>query len=213
MTAGLYFKEVRLKHNLLRFLFDQCQQSREPYLIAKAAVSAATDGKDPLDYYSDVEFHKLYEDRSIKKTQYEDTASALVLMSSTTLERLYNATGDSLFARGQKVYNGTYFSIAVCSLANQFKHLGEWIHQPEPKQDRDKQIVEALVDDALRSDACAEFLTRCAFSGYDEYERSLLDCGSGFETDELSVVSSPGPVRVDISDPHGYFREPDAEVT
>lgn len=203
LAAGLYFNEVRLKHDLLKFLFDVSAKSREPYLKASEAVRERQEGKDfeeLVELYHDETYLHLFEERSVYRTQYEDTASALILLSAVSLERLYKATGDSLFTRGEQVYNGAYFSKAVCTLANQCKHLGEWIHQPHVKQDDDKQLVVALVDDAMRTDASAEFLTRCGLADYDEYESFLFGCGRGFDSDEVSTDAASGVVTTTLSD-------------
>ena len=215
LAAGLYFNEVRLKHDLLKFLFDVSVKSREPYLEASKAVKERQNGKDLeelVELYHDETYLSLFEERSVQRTQYEDTASALILLSAVSLERLHKATGDSRFTRGEQVYNGAYFSKAVCTLANQYKHLGEWIHQPHVKQDDDKQFIVALVGDAVRTDACAEFLTKCRFADYDEYESFVFDCGSGFDTEEVVTDTTSGMVKVTLKDPHGRFREPEGDL-
>jgi hypothetical protein len=216
LVAGLYANDIRAKRNLLEFLFNLSLKAREPYVQAKDAVERAKGGKEILDlielYEKDANFHLLLGERETWKTQYEDTASGLVLMSAISLERLYNATGESLFSRGDKIYKEIYFSQAIWSLANCYKHLGELINRPGDKQKRDIEIAAALVDDKKRSDACAEFIARCGFTSYDEYERLLLKCGGGFETDEFAIErATSGIVKVALRDPHGRFRPPGGE--
>jgi hypothetical protein len=127
----------------------------------------------------DEEVVNLFVENSAHKALYEDLGASLVLIAAASIERLQRAIGGDLFVRGVLTYaDGVYFSSAIRSLANQYKHFGQWI-QEGPGSARDVEIVTKLVDEPLRPDAASEFVRRCGFSTYEEFEVDLLSCSAG----------------------------------
>ena len=59
----------------------------------------------------------------------EDLGATLILIAAASVDRLYRTVGVSLFNRGVSSYgDGISFVRAIQSLANQYKHLGEWLN-------------------------------------------------------------------------------------
>jgi hypothetical protein len=113
-----------------------------------------------------------------------DTASAIVLLIYSELDRLHRATDVSLFERGAFTYvPGIRFSRAVYALANQVKHLGRWKREADAGRD-ERAILAQLVDDPLRVDASAEFLKR-GYETYDALEAAVISCGDGIATEGI----------------------------
>jgi hypothetical protein len=207
--AGEYISGIQAKRELLESLFAASRRAREPYAKAKQAVIEAING-DPfriIELNKDEQFLNKLRERAGLRAQYEDTAAALIVLCAVSLERLYHATGDSLFEHGEKTYAGQTFSRAVCTLANSYKHLGEQINKPRKKHTTDRELIVSLASEDNVTGACAEFLLR--FSDYRAFELCLQECGKRFEKAGLSIKSVPGFSEVALTDPHGYFKAPD----
>jgi len=126
--------------------------------------------------------HKVWE-ASANRALFTDAASALMLIVASELERLFRETSVSLFNRGESTYAPNIcVARAVWSLANQYKHLGEWRQNPDQSR-ADKAIVRTLVDDEMRADAAAEFLKRGGYREYHLFENALISCSDNIVGD------------------------------
>jgi hypothetical protein len=111
---------------------------------------------------------------------YEDSAAAIILIVVAEMERFYRFTGKGLYFTGSESYvKGVKFSYAISRLANQYKHLGEWLETPDTPNG-DAQTVQNLVDNPFRTDAAAEFLRRCNFDSYYCFEARVMSCTDDF---------------------------------
>jgi hypothetical protein len=179
MILAAYRADLVGKRNLLRFLFSSVSQSRQAYVPLRDTVRSWTND-DFLELPHGESRRALYAEKEASKAAYEDSAAALMLISAASLERLSGALGHLILDRGVASYvSHIYFARAVWELSNQYKHLGDWRHNPKKRARRTMRTVILLVDDPLRMDAAAEFLERAAFSSYDEFESALLSCVEG----------------------------------
>jgi len=178
MIVASYRASVVNKRTILAQLFANVRAAYAMYAPLRDRIATWTDN-DLLDLPQSDERQDMLAQREAWQTTYEDSAAAMILIAAASLERLYYALRESLYSRGVESYvKGLRFSRAVWALAVQYKHLGEWRHAKELPGDSSE--VEQLVGDALRADAAAEFLRRCAFESYADFERALLSCSEGF---------------------------------
>jgi hypothetical protein len=151
------------------------------------------------------------DENAIRQALYQDFASTLILLSGASLERLVNSTPindlrkteHDLLSQGCASYKPTItFARSIWELANYCRHLGEWrlkatIPSQASEMSHTKKWVSDLVDNHLRLDACGEFLKRCGFASYDDYERALLSCVDHLvKGDTFETSSTPGSVEV-----------------
>ncbi len=174
LVIATYQASVVEKRNLMRFLFAMVSESRPTYESLRNVVRGWTQGQW-LDFGVDESMREIVVERDAHRASYQDAAAALVSIAAASVERLYETLRESLFTRGVMSYApGIHFSRAIWVLAIHYRHLGKWTHGTGSNEGR--ADVKALVDDPLRADAAAEFLTRCAFASYDDFETALLSC-------------------------------------
>jgi hypothetical protein len=194
-----YTADVVGKRNLLSSFFTSVSQSRQSFASLRGELSGWTDD-DLFAFPFDESRRALYAKKEASKATYEDSAGALVLIAAASLERLSRALGQMIVDRGAPSYiPGIHFARAVWELANQYKHLGEWRHDPKPKRAQSTmQVVALLVDDPLRSDAAAEFLNRAGLDRYADFEAALLSCIDGLSSASLVPGGSDGITSVTL---------------
>jgi hypothetical protein len=113
---------------------------------------------------------------------YTDSGAAIILVADAAIDRLHKEVNLSLFDRGAETYVlGVHIAQAISSLANQYKHIGEWLQSPGATS-KDREIVKALVGDPVRLDAAAEFLKR-GFTSYNAFEDALISSADDIVTD------------------------------
>lgn len=167
---------VQRPHQVLNF--DSIEPARKKYQAASSIVASWFPDK-MYDLPRNEEMKQTIWEMGAAQALFEDLASIIILLAGSTLERFRREVKVDLYERGVDCYiPGIKFVRAVAALANQYKHLGQWRHEPRPKEP-DRDIIEVLVGNPLRSDAAAEFLKRCAFSSYDSFESALLTCSDG----------------------------------
>ena len=177
--------------------FKSVLVAREKYEASQAALEPQINeiidriGDDP-------DVRKLIFTDAAYKSLYEDLGATLILIAAGSVERLYWAVGESVFDRGVQSYeSGITFVEAIHRLANQYKHLGEWLHNG-PRNAKDEEVVRRLVDNPLRPDAASEFLKRSGFTEYDEFEAALLSCSDGIADPNLLPDGSGGIPTITI---------------
>lgn len=169
---------VAVQRSHQELTFNGMLVARKKYESSQAALKPRIDEIiERLRFDADVR-NVIYENGALQSL-YEDLGATLILIAAASIERLYQAVGVSLFKRGVASYaDGVCFVEAIHSLANQYKHYGEWLHYG-PRNQKDVEIVTRLVEQPLRTDAASEFLKRTAFAEYAEFEASLLSCSDG----------------------------------
>lgn len=160
-------------------------------LVARAKWEAS---QAELEPQIDEVIHRIGHDDAVRdliytnggyQSLYEDLGATLILIAAGSVERLYWSVGESVFDRGDQSYaDGVTFVEAIHRLANQYKHLGEWLHNG-PRNAKDEDVVRRLVDNPLRSDAASEFLKRSGFTDYSQFEKALLSCSDGIADPSL----------------------------
>jgi hypothetical protein len=204
LIVASYRAEVVNKRTVLTLLFDNMRDSYAKYVPIRDSMAMWTDDDYLMLPYSDEREAIATQREALRKT-YEDSAAAMMLLAASSLERLHQALNEGLFDRGAASYiEGLRFSRAIWVLAVQYKHLGGWRHASAHL--RDSLDVARLVDNALRGDAAAEFLRRCAFESYAEFERALLSCSDELTPDNLIPSGERGipsvTMRVIPADEH-----------
>jgi hypothetical protein len=174
--------EIATKGPLMKSLFDIVPVAKGKSETLSRTLAPMLDTEEGA--------RKLFNEQPLKTHIYEmdanralltDASAAIILIADAAIDRLYQKVGVSLFARGANTYaSGIKIAQAISSLANQYKHLGEWL-QTSTSMAKDRQVVEALVGDPLKADAAAEFLSH--FADYGEFEDALISCADDIVTD------------------------------
>lgn len=196
MMVSTFQASVVGKRALLETLYSMVVESRAKYEPLRDEVRRWNDGHW-IDFAIYASVQSVVQERDALRASYEDAAAALLLIAAASLERLHKALKEPLFERGALSYVPSIrLSRAIWVIALQYKHLGQWIH--ESKVAPESAEVEALVGDRLRTDAAAEFLNRCGFGSYDQFETALLSCIDGLTDRGLVPTGDSGVPGVTI---------------
>lgn len=182
IAVGSFSNRIACQRPLLETLFDFVTSARGKYEKAQEPMQPLINAIGESKEKFSAEFDKAETRRNMWELAaysalYGDAGSALILIASSSLERLHESTGISLLDRGVYCYVPTIrFSAAITMLANQYKHLGEKIHR---KNQRDHALIAQLVDDPLGEHTASEFLKRSNFTAYEQFQNALLSCCEG----------------------------------
>lgn len=190
-----YRASISLKRPVLEPLFDRMLVARTNLEESRAVVGGWSD-EQILDALESEDKQKILWETGAHQALYDDLGSVLVLLVVSTMERFFKESGISLYERGLSSYvDGVPFSKALSSLANQYRHLGAW-RKSTSDGGQNREIVEKLVDNALRTDAASEFLRRSGFTQYESFEDAVLSCSDGIADPSIVVDGRDGLRRV-----------------
>jgi|GEM_PF-4435890 len=187
---------MAVKRPLLESLFNVIRSARAHANELEPVVAAHLDTKEGADsLFNDPDKKRMIWEAAAERTLMTDSAAALILIVAAEYDRLFRTANMPILARGAASYvPHITVAEAVHNLANQYKHLANWRVDPT-KGTKERRIVEALVDDALREDAAAEFLHR-GFTNYDELDAAIFSCVDGLVTD--GTIPSTGRVGIPV---------------
>jgi hypothetical protein len=185
--------DVAAKRPLLESLFNIVPLARKKVTDVERKLASYLDTEESTReaFENTAKKNEIWE-MGANRALYTDAASALILISATELDRLHRRASVDLFERGAETYvHGIYIARAIYALANQYKHLAKW--RSEGTLNDDAPIVAALVGEASREDAAAEFLLR-GYPRYEEFEDALLSCADNIVTDGSIPASGRGGI-------------------
>lgn len=197
MAIAGFQARIAAQRSLQELTFNELLKTRDRFESSRAVLEPQME-ELAFRLSHDDNVRQMFTDHATLKSLHEDLGATLILIAAASLERLQKATGESVFSKGDETYvPGVTFADAIRRLANQYKHLGDWVKNGS-RFPKDEEALTLLVDYPLRSDAASEFLKRSGFTEYAQFESALLSCSEGIAPPHLLPDGRRGIAQVTL---------------
>ena len=192
LAAGEFLRDVLARRLLLQTLFFAIKSNGdEASALIDRRVALYPDPPSDYDDLSNDE-RDLHEAIATHMALSEDSSVALIMLLDAPLRRLGDASGEDQRNLGDYAYNGVKLTRAIWALANRHRHLYEWRSLSEDAlyKNQSAAILKTLDLNPLDSNATYNFMKRCAFDSYFDFEQRARSVVSKFLTGPYHDVTA-----------------------
>lgn len=175
LVLGLSFdKRITAQHDLMQRLFDAIGPARIEYDRLSIIAQQWAGESEMIEMVGTDLFGETETNKEASRAVAEDSAASMVLIAYTSFERAMNNGAPTILEMGDEVALGVTFPQAIWTLANGYRHFGEWARNDIAGRplgrNKDRAVFAALNIDPKSSNAAMLFVERYFAGRYEIFE-------------------------------------------